>query len=222
MQDRIEQLAEKFNLLETRMRVLLTLVAIVVFYMLFELFWYAATDAQIKDTGSKIEASKNQTTELLEMQNALNTSVVEKRNDPKNQKIKQLDKQLEQVRQTLTAKTINLVPPELMANVLKDIIASTKSLTLLSLAKQQSIELSETSDSTNKQEVDNAIKLYRHSLEIVLKGSYSSTYEFLRKLENMEKKVAFDSFEYSVDEYPNAEVKLTVSTLSLEKGWIGG
>lgn len=222
MHDKLSQLTERFNALETRMRVLLALVAIALIYMLFDLFWFGSTEAKIKDVQTQIVAAQNQTDELVNMQKTLNNNVVEKRNDPKSQKIVMLEQQIQKIRTALTEKTVNLVPAEQMANVVKDIIDSSDDLKLQSLIKQQSVGLSSSNDKPNEPPQENSLQLYRHSVEIKLQGSYSSTYEFLKKLENMEKKVAFDNFEYKVDKYPNAEIKLFISTLSLNKEWIGG
>jgi len=218
----LDATAEKFDALELRMRILLTLVGLAILYMLFDLFWFGSTDQQIKNVNTKIETSKTQISELIDMQTSLNSSVTKTRNNPKHQRIVVLNEQIEQVRKSLLEKTVNLVPPEEMANVLKNIIKSTKSLRLQSLTKQQTAELSEHQTPLKSDNQEAAIKLYRHSVEIVLIGNYIATYEFLRTLENMERKVAFDSFEYNVAEYPEAEVKLIISTLSLEKEWIGG
>ena len=218
----LDATAEKFDALELRMRILLTLVGLAILYMLFDLFWFGSTDQQIKNVNTKIEKSKIQISELIDMQTSLNSSVTKTRNNPKHQRIVVLNEQIEQVRKSLLEKTVNLVPAEEMANVLKSIIESTKSLRLQSLTKQQTAELSEHQTPRKNDNQEAVIKLYRHSVEIVLIGNYIATYEFLRTLENMERKVAFDSFEYNVAEYPEAEVKLIVSTLSLEKEWIGG
>ena len=132
-----------------------------------------------------------------------------------------LESEIEKVRQQLTEKTVNLVPSDKMADVIEKIIASTQSLRLISLSKQASLRLSDPVEAPNADK-EQAIKLYRHSVEIVLEGNYSATYQFLKSLENMERKVAFESFNYNVENYPNAEIRLIVSTLSLNKEWIGG
>jgi MSHA biogenesis protein MshJ len=225
MHTNLEVYAEKFNALELRIRILLSFVAIALFYMLFDLLWFSATAQSIKTTQSETTLNERQIEEFLDMQNALNSSVSNQRNNPKTKKISLLENEIEKVRQQLTERTVNLVPPEKMASVIKAILASSEELTLISLTKKASVQLSDpeqqNANSENNKESE-TIKLYRHSVEIVMQGSYSGTFEFLKNLENMERKVAFDSFDYNVDNYPKAEVKLVVSTLSLNKEWIGG
>ncbi|MBV1909450.1 MAG: hypothetical protein KUG78_09010 [Kangiellaceae bacterium] len=224
MLNRLKNLPESFNSIELRMRVLFSLVAITLCFLLFDLFWYSDAEQEIKNINSKITASQSQTDELLEMQNSFNSSIVKKRNDPRIKSIQKIEQQINEIRNALKEKTVNLVPPELMANVITEIIRSSRSLKLQSLIKQDTVELSDINQpiENKKEQDDQTIKLYRHSIEVVLLGDYVATFEFLKNLEEMEKKVAFDRLDYSVDKYPNAEVTLIVSTLSLEKGWIGG
>ncbi len=220
MQSKLDTYSEKFNALPLRMRALLCFAGIVILYMLFDLFWYSSTHQAISQAEEKIVENEKQTQELLLMQTELNSNVSRQRNNPKTQKISQLESEIEKIKQQLTEKTVNLVPSNEMAGMLESIIDSTDSLKLISLNKQASTRLSE--DLLQPLEQPQNISLYRHSVEIVLQGSYSATYEFLKNLENMERKVAFDSFVYQVKQYPNAEIRLVVSTLSLNKEWIGG
>ena len=221
MQTKFDSYIEKFNALALRMRVLFTFVLIAILFMLFDILWYSSTAQDSKKTRQEIEINQRQTIELIDIQNTLNTTVSKSRNNPKTQKIALLENEIEKIKEQLTEKTMNLIPSDEMASVLENIIRSTQSLKLVSLSKQASVKLSETGESTAKAQ-EQGINLYRHSLEIVLEGSYNATYEFLQNLENMERKVAFESFSYHVENYPKAEVRLVVSTLSLNKEWIGG
>jgi len=225
---KLEQLTQNFDQQPIRMRLMLTFIAIVFIYLVFELFWYTSNQQQIKSISQKIEVLQKETEQFVTVQQQYNQSIFLKRNDPKNIKLAKLNRQLVKIRKELTDKTLNLIPPEDMAQVVQTIIDSSQSLKLEYLSKQQTVALAEQDNPSKKraakakQSKQNPIQLYRHSMKIVLKGDYQSTYLFLQKLEKMEKKVAFDSFEYQVKTYPKAEILLVVSTLSLQKGWIGG
>ncbi len=226
MPNKLEEISQKFDQQPLRMRLMLTFVAIVVIYLVFELFWYAGNLQKIKSINQKIETTQKETDNLVKIQQEYNQSIFLRRNDPKNIKLAQLNKQLATIRKELTDKTLNLIPPEEMAKVIKTIIESSSGLKLDYLAKQQTVALADEnkpSKSNNPKAPREApVQLYRHSMKIILKGDYQSTYRFLTKLENMDRKVSFDSFEYQVKTYPKAEIHLVVSTLSLQKGWIGG
>ncbi len=221
MSTNLSHIIEQFDALALRLRIMLTLAFAVVLFMILDVFWFSSNNQKIKSSQQKIQNSRQQITRLVEMQNEHNQKLFEDRSDPRNQQLNTLDSQLNRIRQQLTQHTLNLVQPDEMASVLKEILLSSQSLKLEKLAKQQTVELSKPSNNTNK-ELNNEIKLYRHSMVIELNGNYQSAFAFLQKLEKMEKKVAFDNFEYVVDIYPKAFIKLTVSTLSLDREWVGG
>lgn len=222
MSTNLSHIIEKFDALALRLRIMLTLALVVVVYMVFDVFWFSSNNQTINSTQQKIQNSRQQITSMVAMQNEYNQKLFDDRSDPRNQQLKALDAQLDSIRQQLTNHTLNLVQPDEMAGVLKDIILSGKSLKLEKLVKQQTVELSKPTKKNENTIPSDEIKLYRHSMVIELKGTYRSAFAFLQKLENMEKQVAFDNFEYVVDVYPKAFIKLTVSTLSLDKGWVGG
>ncbi len=220
MQIEFNSLVEKFDTLALRLRIMLTACFVIVLFMIFDMFWFSSNSQTIKSTQLGIKNSQKQITDLLAIQNDYNQSVFDKRSDPRRAQLKSIDIQLDSIRQQLTEHTLNLVQPEDMAEVVKTILLSSKSLKLQKLTKLQAEELSKPTEVDGKK--DTRIKLYRHSIQIALKGNYNATYRFLKKLEQMEKKVAFNDFEYNVDKHPNADVILTISTLSLQRGWIGG
>jgi len=212
-----------FNDLSLRSRLLITLSAAAILFMLFDLLWLSNNGQIIKQTNNKIVSLSQEKNNLLDTQRTKNQKISSKRNDPKYQLIESLDQQLEQAKVKLKERTLNLVQPEDMAEVLNTIIASSNKLKLQSLSKLETTKLSDKTPVDPKAKDQEAlVELYRHRMQIVLNGSYSATYQFLEKLESMEKQVAFDNLEYEVDAYPQAEIKLIVSTLSLNKEWIGG
>lgn len=223
MQTNLDHLLEQFDALALRLRIMLTLAVVVVLFMLFDIFWFSSNNLTIKRAQQKIDNDRQQAINLINLQNEHNEKLFKHRSDPKIKQLNTLNIQLDTVRQQLSEHTLNLVQPEEMANVLKDIILSSKLLKLKKLVKEQSVELSKTAKKDQEDEnQQDQIRLYRHSMIIELKGNYRSAFKFLQKLEKMEKQVAFDRFEYIVDVYPKANIKLTVSTLSLDKGWVGG
>ncbi len=220
MQNKLENLITQFDALSLRLRIMLALCAVVVLFMLFDVFWLASNNKQIESNIKNIESTKKMSAEMLTMQDEFNRSLFDKRSDPKVTQLNEINKQLAQKRKDLIEKTINLIQTEDMANMLQRIIVSTKSLRIISLQKEKTEELSKTKDAALTG--GDRIRLYRHTLEIVLQGGYASTFSFLENLESMEKKVTFDSLDYIVEKYPNANIKLVISTLSLNEEWIGG
>ncbi|HET8705626.1 MAG TPA: hypothetical protein VFM46_04910 [Pseudomonadales bacterium] len=63
--------------------------------------------------------------------------------------------------------------------------------------------------------------LFRHGLEIQMRGGFSAILSYLRATENLPWRLYWDTLEYKVETYPNAKIVLRVYTLSVDEGWIG-
>lgn len=63
--------------------------------------------------------------------------------------------------------------------------------------------------------------IYIHPFEVELKGNYQSIYQYLQKIEQLDAVFFWDMLDYKVTNYPHAEIKIKVHTLSSESGWLG-
>ena len=62
--------------------------------------------------------------------------------------------------------------------------------------------------------------LYRHGVEVVLRGSYIDMVNYMEALEAMPTRVFWGDASLVVEQYPNASLRLTLFTLSLDDKWI--
>lgn len=62
--------------------------------------------------------------------------------------------------------------------------------------------------------------LYRHGVEIGMRGSYLDMIDFMAALESMPAQLFWGKAELEVEEYPVARLTLSLYTLSLDKKWI--
>ncbi|NOZ53973.1 MAG: hypothetical protein GXP08_12740 [Gammaproteobacteria bacterium] len=63
--------------------------------------------------------------------------------------------------------------------------------------------------------------IFRHGIEIEFYGDFKSTLSYLQAVEALPWRFYWDEVNYSVEEYPRALVKVTLYTLSLDRGWLG-
>lgn len=219
MNEKLALLSEKFNQLETRMRLLVSFAIALVLGLILDLIWLSPNSRKIDQINSEFENTQKQINDTLKTQAALNQSIVDQRNHPKRKELERLVKQTNEVKSLLKEKTTNLVIPREMTKVLNEIIKSTGQMKLIQLKKHEPYPLFK--ESEENQEIEQ-IQLYRHAIELTLEGNYSRTQKFIEALETMPQKVAFDRFQFTVEEYPKSQVRLIVSTLSFSKKWIGG
>jgi MSHA biogenesis protein MshJ len=140
-------------------------------------------------------------------------------------KIKSLRGQMAQLDRQFEEQQKQFVPPEKMAAMLERMIAKNQKLQLLSLRNLPSTGLSTdagaaTGAAAGRANAAVAREVYRHTVEISVKGSYFDLLDYLAALERMPQRVFWEGFDLSVTQYPQSVLKLTIFTLSPEKSWL--
>ncbi len=134
---------------------------------------------------------------------------------------RQLNEELGRLDERLKALTVDLISPRDMAGVLREVLTRQKGLKLVRLENLPAVELLPAAENASGAEGEEHINLYRHPVHIVVSGTYLQALAYLRDLEKLPRKLFWDDLEIVVGEYPQAEISLTVYTLSHRKGWIG-
>jgi len=62
--------------------------------------------------------------------------------------------------------------------------------------------------------------VYKHGVELVVKGNYTDLTQYLTRLEGLPWQMFWGKAELKVEEYPKAALTLTLFTLSLDKTWL--
>ena len=130
-----------------------------------------------------------------------------------------LEKEAEKLQQQLKTSLVNLVSPQEMPELLKDLLTQQKKLQLLNL-ENLAPELLELDGNAAEGAV--LPTLYRHRLRMEFSGDYLTLLKYLRQLEELPRSMVWEEVEVKSDDYPVATVRLQVYTLSLTEGWIGG
>jgi MSHA biogenesis protein MshJ len=130
----------------------------------------------------------------------------------------QLDRQFEQQQQQFVA-------PEKMAAMLDNMIGKNRKLQLISLRTLPGTGISPgagapTGIAGGPARADGAREVFRHTVELSVRGSFFDLLDYLVALERMPQRVFWDGFELNVAQYPQSVLKLTIYTLSPEKSWL--
>lgn len=116
-----------------------------------------------------------------------------------------------------------LVTPQEMTDVLRKMIKDNKKLHIVSLEGLPLIDvMAESKIPEELLQSENAPHLYKRGVSLNLKGEYFEIMNYLKDIEDLPKRLIWGEFSYTVTEYPQAEVKLTVYTLTTSKEWVGG
>ncbi len=120
--------------------------------------------------------------------------------------------------------TVDLIPPEAMAEALRKVLSERGKLQLLALRNETAVPAfaPKTSlDGAAQNNESSRVVIYRHGLTLQFKGRYLDIVDYLQALENLPWRFFWEKLDYKVESYPDAIVTLKVYTLSNRESWIG-
>lgn len=168
--------------------------------------------ANITNLNQQIVTLQNQITEIINTATQKQALVGEEEQEKQS-----LFKRAELLNENLSLFTSELVTPDQMAEVLTNILRDESGLTLINLKSLPAEILAETSGDDAK----NGQTLFKRGVIIRLEGDYNSTYNYLKRLEDLNWRIFWDEIDYDVIDHPRAEIIIKFHVLSRELGWIG-
>jgi MSHA biogenesis protein MshJ len=225
----VENVAARFNRMSLRERALVagaTLIGIVMFWMLAFL-----DPATAKDRALSAELAGLQDT-IITTSQAMESAVAA---DPTRAALAREDKlkrQLEDVNAKLASKSAGLIPPERMVQVIHDVLSRQHGVTLVSLHNKPVTTLtaksaaaaadsSELASEPASEPAAATAGPYVHPIELVVEGRYLDVMEYLRALETLPWRFYWTVLELQTADYPTNRVRIELSTLSMDRDWIG-
>lgn len=223
------QLQARFTALKPREQLLITLVGVVVLLALCEqLFWtpLAHSNLLTKKTIADLQ------TQLATLQTQHATVKVHLAEDPNAELQRNIDavkSRIDAQNKHLSELTVDLIPPEKMADVLREILLNRHALQLVALQNEPATYAFMPRDIADKTVAVNSgtnksfapVVVFKHGLTLQLKGHYFEIANYLQALEQLPWHFYWEKLDYSVDKYPDATVTLKVYTLSYRESWIG-
>jgi hypothetical protein len=138
----------------------------------------------------------------------------------KEKQLAKLSQELIAVEDRLRIKTIELIDPEKMFQLMTQLIYKDSKLKLLSLKRREVKSAIPVSGDPVETKADD-LGIYRHVLEIQFSGKYLDTLKYMQSLEALDWKLLWDEIEIISKDYPVTTVKVVISTLSTRKEWVG-
>jgi len=131
--------------------------------------------------------------------------------------IARLRQQIRRIDEALAERTTRVISPRQMVNVLRDMLADSPDLSLMALRNLGA----EPVISEPQENAGDVPRVFRHRVEVVLRGDYFALQEYLERLEGLDWQFQWDSLAIETVDYPEARATLSISTLSLAEDWIG-
>ncbi|MFC3115126.1 MSHA biogenesis protein MshJ [Cellvibrio fontiphilus] len=232
----LQKLMEQIDARVLRERVLIFLTLLAVVFLIWQLLVQSAIDK----TSKSLEAERAKITkEQQDLETKITTLSMAMASDPAIAKRKDIDKlraDISDVEGRLAGLSQGLISAEQLPKVLQDVLARTANIQLREVRTLPVMELQldpqTVAGQTNKAGAQSASSatnqtpvagtgVYKHSVIIRVSGSYLELLNLLRAIEALEWKFYWESLDYTVKNYPNAEIDIEVFTLSSEEGLFG-
>ncbi len=138
------------------------------------------------------------------------------------ERLSRLDAEMQELQQ-------GLVEPSKMAALLEQMMSRQKGLELVGLRTLPVGNVAEKEDTkapagpqapTPAPGASPSTLIYKHGIEITVKGKYLDLLEYLARLEKLSSRMYWGKAVLKVEAYPKSTLTLTVYTLSLDKTWL--
>ncbi|MGZ5007976.1 MAG: hypothetical protein ACXWFI_09595 [Methylobacter sp.] len=209
----LSNLQEKFEALSQREKIIVVGAVLIGIWAGWDNFFYQPTQKKQLALQQQLTGLQQQITDqqliAIKLENSSHTDP----NLDNRNKLTALKAEYNRL-QELMMHDKSLVPPQLMAVALSDILNQNNQLTLIKLDTLPVTTLME-----SKQPQSNPV--YKHGLAITFSGSYLNTLNYLKALESLPWHFVWESIDYQVKNYPTAETTIKAYTLSFKESWLG-
>jgi MSHA biogenesis protein MshJ len=126
-------------------------------------------------------------------------------NDPAQMAVRDLEARLAELEKSLAARKGAFVAPNRLPELLKTLLGPGRPIKLESLRTLPAVQ------------VQGGAEVYRHGLEMTLRGSYFELMQYLNELEKMPARLLWGGVELQVEQYPDVRLLLQIHTLSTQR-----
>lgn len=215
VRDRLLQLEAGINARDRRERLLLAGACLVVLL----LAWDIAVRAPLAD---RIARDENRTEQLEQEAAALESTLADierqlREGGDGDDTVATLREQIRRIDAALAERTTRVISPKQMVTVLRDMLEDAPGVSLLALRNLGSEPLI----SEAKNDAKDVPRVFRHRVEVVLRGDYFALEQYLERLEGLDWQFQWDGLAIETIDYPDARATLSISTLSLAEDWVG-
>ncbi|QSP96027.1 type II secretion system protein M [Marinobacter salinisoli] len=219
----VKQAADWFNARPLRERGLITVTVLIA--TLFVGWELSVTPAlKSKDVlEDRLEVLSSTRERLLMQQQTLNEQLATDPSQALRNELAGRQARLERLEQQIADSTAKLIAPKAMVSLLKDMLSAQQSLGLesLELKAPEPVFAPATGDADDGQPANAEPLLYAHDVELKIRGSYLDVLAYLERLESLDERLGWVTFEYDANSWPAGEAVVRVRTLSLEPVWLG-
>lgn len=222
MKQRLQKYADSIDAMALRDRAMFFGAVALVLMTLTQVFLLNPVLSRRNQLSEQIAQQEAETKAMQDQIAVLTRAAVRDPNAENREKLKSLRAQMAQLDRLVEQQQRQFVPPEKMAALLESMIGNNRKLQLVSLRNLPGAGLSPRDDAKTGKgaRAPGTREVFRHTVELSVKGGYFDLLDYLAALERMPQRVFWEGVELSVQEYPQSVLKLTIFTLSPERSWL--
>ena len=221
MLESLKKIQERIDSRIIRERALIFLTVMAAIFMLWN-FAQSTIDTKIEATQTQLDTLVTQRTTMQTQIAAATQSLLNDPNKIKNEQIDQLEEDIRKLETQLQSVSQNLIKAEQLPLALQEVLQKADQLTLLEVNTLPAQELQfVAAESSSNADAENNAGVFQHVVELRVKGSFNQVVQLLISLEHLPWRFYWQSLDYKVEQYPHAEIRLRVYTLSSDEGLFG-
>ena len=213
MNDRIQYYMERLDAMALRERVLIFAALALMLILIANSVFISPLRAQQR---LLVTEMAQQQKELETLQVQLERLVKGSADDPdaaNRRREMALREDLRQLNARIVEEQRRFTPPQLMRGMLEEMLEKNRGLALIDLKTLPAAPIA-------GQRPGASGGMYRHGIELTVRGGYGELYEYLRTLEKLPNQLYWSRAELTVAKFPLLTLKLTVHTLSFDRAWL--
>lgn len=206
----------KVDAMSTRERAMIFSVAVGLLILLLNALMLDPLLVRQKTISQQMAQQEQETNNLQQAIKAILQAKQDIQHSPLRVRISELKAQLQENENFLKERSARLVEPAKMAALLEQVLSRNDKLQLVELKTLPlSLLLEQKTDAKTA-----APPVYKHGVQITVRGDYLDLLRYLTALENMPIQMFWGEVSLSVAKHPDSLLTLTVYTLSLDKTWL--
>lgn len=214
LKNQFQGFATRIDAMSIRERALIFVTLLVALYLLAVNVLFGPLTAE-KDRLQQQVNHKRQETQALEAQ--VQALVAAGEEPAKRNKLTALQANLKTMDTELVRVTAGLVPPKEMARLIEQMLLKNRGLEVMKVESLPATPLIEGGSANDAA----GTMVYKHGMQIELKGGYLDILRYLKSLEGLPWKVFWGKVSLKTEKYPDSRVSLLIYTLSTHEAWIG-
>ena len=216
LKTQMKGMAARIDAMSLRERALIFITLLVALYFLAANVLFGPVNAE-KDRMQQQVNLKRAETQALEAQVQALVATGQVPEATKRQKLEALRENLKTMDSDLVRVTAGLVPPKEMARLMEQMLLKNRGLQVLKVESLPAAPLVNAVENT----LSSAPMVYKHGMNIEVKGGYLDVMRYLKSLESLPWKVFWGKVTLKTEKYPDSRVSLLIYTLSTHEAWIG-